>query len=69
MLSEAVEVLRNRVDQLGVSEPVIQPEGEDRILIQLPGLSEDVKEDARKRIQEWPIWRFGSSMRIPTAQT
>ena len=51
MLSEAVEVLRKLVDRLGVSEPVIQPEGEDRILIQLPGLSEDVKEDARKRIQ------------------
>ncbi len=58
MLSEAVEVLRKRVDALGVSEPVIQPEGEDRILIQLPGLSEDVKEDARQRIQRVAFLQF-----------
>jgi SecD/SecF fusion protein len=37
--NEAVEVLRKRVDKLGVAEPVIQPEGTDRILVQLPGLS------------------------------
>ena len=38
-LSQAVEVLRKRVDQFGVAEPVIQPEGNNRISIQLPGLS------------------------------
>src|SRR5258708_28069920 len=37
--NEAIEVLRKRVDRLGVAEPVIQPEGSDRILVQLPGLS------------------------------
>ena len=58
MLNEAVEVLRKRVDALGVSEPVIQPEGEDRILIQLPGLSEDVKEEARQRIQRVAFLQF-----------
>jgi SecD/SecF fusion protein len=42
-LSQAVEVLRKRVDKFGVAEPVIQPEGSDRILIQLPGLSESEK--------------------------
>ncbi|HZL13504.1 MAG TPA: protein translocase subunit SecD, partial [Verrucomicrobiae bacterium] len=50
-LSQAVEVLRKRVDALGVAEPVIQPAGENRILIQLPGLAESVKEDAKKKIQ------------------
>src|SRR5437868_4463662 len=39
-LSQAVEVLRKRVDKLGVAEPLIQPQGNDRILIQLPGLSQ-----------------------------
>ncbi len=34
----AVEVIRNRIDELGVKEPVIQPQGTDRILIQLPGV-------------------------------
>ena len=31
-LSQAVEVLRKRVDRLGVAEPLIQPQGSDRIL-------------------------------------
>jgi SecD/SecF fusion protein len=58
MLNEAVEVLRKRVDALGVSEPVIQPEGEDRILIQMPGLSEDVKGQARTNIQRVAYLEF-----------
>ncbi len=36
----AVGVIRNRIDQFGVSEPVIQQQGEDRLLIQLPGISD-----------------------------
>ena len=51
-LSQAVEVLRKRVDKFGVAEPVIQPQGNDRILIQLPGLSEAVKDEARSTIQK-----------------
>ncbi|PIE54188.1 MAG: protein translocase subunit SecD [Dethiosulfovibrio peptidovorans] len=31
-------VLRNRVDQYGVSEPVIQREGENRVIVDLPGV-------------------------------
>ncbi|MDY0110807.1 MAG: protein translocase subunit SecD [Candidatus Krumholzibacteria bacterium] len=34
------EILSNRVDQFGVSEPVIQSIGESRIIIQLPGLQD-----------------------------
>ena len=45
-LSQAVEVLRKRVDAFGVAEPIIQPAGANRILIQLPGLSEADKEEA-----------------------
>ncbi len=37
-LDRAMEILRNRIDQFGVAEPIIQRQGEDRILIQLPGL-------------------------------
>jgi SecD/SecF fusion protein len=36
----AVGVIRNRIDQFGVSEPVIQQQGEDRLMIQLPGVSD-----------------------------
>jgi len=34
---KAVEIIRNRIDQLGVKEPVITPQGISRIRIQLPG--------------------------------
>ena len=45
VLANAVEVLRKRVDRLGVAEPLLQPAGDDRILIQLPGLTEAAKEE------------------------
>jgi len=37
-LDQAIEVIRKRVDQFGVSEPVITAQGRDRILVQIPGL-------------------------------
>jgi len=37
---QALETLRNRVDQFGVSEPTLQRQGENRILIQLPGVKD-----------------------------
>ena len=39
-IGQALETLRNRVDQFGVSEPTIQSEGGNRILIQLPGIKD-----------------------------
>lgn len=36
-VSQALETIRNRVDQFGVTEPLIQQQGERQILIQLPG--------------------------------
>ena len=38
--ARALEVIRRRIDQFGVSEPLIQLEGEDRIVLQLPGLTD-----------------------------
>jgi protein-export membrane protein SecD len=42
----ALEIIRNRIDQFGVAEPEIARQGEDRIVIQLPGVvaSERAKE-------------------------
>lgn len=57
-LSQAADVLRRRVDQFGVAEPVIQPEGSDRILIQLPGLSDADKDSARSQIQKSAYLEF-----------
>jgi preprotein translocase subunit SecD len=39
-LEQSVETIRNRVDQFGVTEPEIVPQGDDRILIQLPGVKD-----------------------------
>jgi len=39
-VKQAVETIRNRVDQFGVSEPVIAQEGADRIIVQLPGVDD-----------------------------
>lgn len=36
----AIEILRNRIDSLGVGETVIQRQGEDQILVQLPGITD-----------------------------
>jgi preprotein translocase subunit SecD len=39
-IRQALETLRNRVDQFGVSEPTIQRQGDNDILIQLPGVKD-----------------------------
>ena len=39
-VDQALETIRNRIDQFGVAEPDIRRQGERRILIQLPGISE-----------------------------
>jgi protein-export membrane protein SecD len=40
-LDRAIEVIRNRVDQYGVTEPVIQKQGDDRMVVQLPGIEDE----------------------------
>lgn len=39
-IDQALEVIRNRIDQFGVTEPTIQKRGDNSILIQLPGLTD-----------------------------
>ncbi|MFH1797878.1 MAG: protein translocase subunit SecD [Candidatus Omnitrophota bacterium] len=36
----ALEIIRNRIDQFGVMEPVIQLQGQNRLLVQLPGVTD-----------------------------
>jgi len=55
---QAIEVLRKRVDKFGVAEPIIQPAGEDRIIIQIPGLSQAAKESARRQIERAAFLEF-----------
>ncbi|MBI3625452.1 MAG: protein translocase subunit SecD, partial [Candidatus Rokubacteria bacterium] len=39
-IRQGLETIRNRVDQFGVAEPTIQKQGENRILVQLPGIQD-----------------------------
>ncbi len=43
IIAQAIQVIRNRVDEFGVAEPVIAAQGRDRILVQLPGLADPAR--------------------------
>jgi preprotein translocase subunit SecD len=45
-VDQALETIRNRVDEFGVAEPTIQKTGADGILIQLPGVSDPARAKA-----------------------
>ena len=47
-LKQNINTLRNRVNEIGVAEPVIQQQGADRVVVQLPGVQDTV--DAKKII-------------------
>ena len=39
-IDNALKVVRNRIDEFGVSEPVVQKAGDDRIIVELPGIDD-----------------------------
>ncbi|MFA6904075.1 MAG: protein translocase subunit SecD, partial [Gallionellaceae bacterium] len=45
-LQQNLTTLRNRVNELGVAEPVIQQQGFDRIVVQLPGMQDTTRAEA-----------------------
>jgi len=55
-IEQALETIRNRIDQLGVKEPSIQRRGDDSIIIQLPGLDDPDK--ARRVIGQVAVLNF-----------
>ena len=42
-LQQNINTLRNRVNEIGVAEPVIQQQGADRVVVQLPGVQDTVQ--------------------------
>lgn len=58
VMRQAIEILRKRIDRFGVAEPIIQPVGEERILVQLPGLEEKLRSQARKTIERTAYLEF-----------
>jgi preprotein translocase subunit SecD len=55
-IDRAVEVVRNRIDQYGVSEPVIQKKSGNRLVVELPGISNVA--DVRKLLQGTALLEF-----------
>lgn len=46
VIQQAIETIRNRIDEFGVAEPSISQQGTDRILVQLPGMADAEKAKA-----------------------
>ena len=40
VIGQSIEIVRRRIDETGTNEPVIQRQGDDRILVQLPGVDD-----------------------------
>jgi SecD/SecF fusion protein len=57
-VQKAIEIIGKRVNQFGVSEPIIQAVGADRILVQLPGLAEKDRIEARRAIEQAAFLEF-----------
>lgn len=79
IVSQSIEIVRRRIDEVGTKEPIIQRQGSDRILVQLPGLEnpEYVKEllgktakmsfhlvDSRTSASDARMGRIASSSRL-----
>ncbi len=55
-VERALQIIRNRIDQFGVSEPIIQKQGDDRIVVELPGFTDTDR--AQKLIGETAQLQF-----------
>jgi len=55
-VDRAIEIVRNRVDQYGVSEPSIQKQGARRIIVELPGVSKE--DEVRQLLQGTALLEF-----------
>ena len=71
----AIAVIKQRIDILGVTEPVIQKQGADRILVELPGVSEAEKakrligQTALLEFREWAEGEGGEMEWVPATAT
>jgi preprotein translocase subunit SecD len=55
-IERALKTVRSRIDGFGVSDPVVQKQGKDRIVVQIPGISDP--ERARKLVEEQAFLQF-----------
>lgn len=45
-IEQAITVVRNRIDEFGVAEPVVQRVGDERIIVELPGVDDPIRAEA-----------------------
>ena len=64
-LDLALTVLRKRIDEFGVTEPLIQKQGDDRIVVELAGISDPAR--AKSVVQRSAFLEFRITDRSPTA--
>jgi len=57
-IKQAIDILNRRINKFGVSEPIIQAVGDDRILVQIPGLKEQDRLEARGLIEKTAYLEF-----------
>lgn len=43
VINQSLEIVRRRMDEMGTNEPIIQRQGDDRIVVQLPGLDDPAR--------------------------
>ncbi len=57
-VQQNINILRNRVNQLGVAEPLVQRQGADRIVVELPGIQDTARaKEILGRPQPWnSVW-------------
>lgn len=55
-VTRAMEIIRNRVDQYGVSEPTIQRQGSRRVIVELPGIARE--EEAKQLLKGTALLQF-----------
>ncbi|HWP71776.1 MAG TPA: protein translocase subunit SecD [Gemmatimonadaceae bacterium] len=55
-LDRALKIVRNRIDEFGVSEPIVQRVGTDRIIVELPGI--DDPERAQQIVEKTAFLQF-----------
>ncbi|MEJ2196210.1 MAG: protein translocase subunit SecD [Ignavibacteriaceae bacterium] len=55
-VTRALEIIRNRIDQYGVSEPTLQRQGSRRLIVELPGIARE--EEAKQLLQGTALLEF-----------
>ncbi|HZN22210.1 MAG TPA: protein translocase subunit SecD [Gaiellaceae bacterium] len=66
-LNRSVDIMRNRVDKLGVTEPEIRTQGDDQIVIQLPGVSDpEAAAEIIGTTAQLELYDLESSLAVPS---